>query len=216
MAGQGSFTFTNGNVANFAGDAFGLNGGCPTIRDYDGARNAGTAVITHRYTSGTATGTGAIIMNTNNVLNWNTIWLGFGWFDIRNAFNASPSSGTGTMTRGYNQSAAWNGLGESGRRVPSGVHFYQLVTDELTFTKKMVMLKELRWSRQRGAPPGAPRLAALQISPRRAQRVDGRLRRNTGPARSDRPLSMPRRCSNLEASATPASAPLRAFISLQG
>ena len=47
----------------------------------------------------------------------------------------------GAMTRGYNQVVTWNGLDESGRRVPSGVYFYQLVTDELTATKKMVMLK---------------------------------------------------------------------------
>ena len=225
VTGQGSFTFTSGNVASFAGDVFALNGGCPVIRDYDGAGPSGTAVVTHKYTSGAATGTGAIIMNKNTTLNWNTMWMGFGWFDIRDAFNTSPISGSGTpdtrlarkilnaalpvncvqaedptdtpdpevesvpavaklhqnvpnpfnptttiqfdlardgqvrlqvfdvaghlvrtlvngaMTRGYNQSATWNGLDESGRRVPSGVYFYQLVTDELTATKKMVMLK---------------------------------------------------------------------------
>jgi hypothetical protein len=225
VTGQGSFTFTNGNVAAFAGDVFSVNGGCPTIRDYDGALNGGTAVLTHRYTSGPTTGIGAVIMNKNNTLKWNTIWMGFGWFDIRNAFNTPPGSGTGapdtrlarkilnaalpvncvqaedqtdtpdpeveavpavsmlhqnvpnpfnptttikfdlardgqvrlqvfdvaghlvrtlvngTMTRGYNQTVAWNGLDEGGRRVPSGVYFYQLVTDELTATKKMVMLK---------------------------------------------------------------------------
>jgi len=225
VSGLGSFTFTNGNVASFAGDVFSVNGGCPTIRDYDGAMNGGTAVMTHRYSSGATNGTGAVIMNKNSTLKWNTIWMGFGWFDIRNAFNTPPASGTGgpdtrlarkilnaalpvncvraedptdtpdpevesvpavaklhqnvpnpfnptttiqfdlardgqvrlqvfdvaghlvrtlvngAMTRGYNQSATWNGLDESGRRVPSGVYFYQLVTDELTATKKMVMLK---------------------------------------------------------------------------
>ena len=47
----------------------------------------------------------------------------------------------GTLTRGYNQAVTWNGLDEGGRRVPSGVYFYQLVTDDLTATNKMVMLK---------------------------------------------------------------------------
>jgi hypothetical protein len=225
VTGQGSFTYSNGGVANFAGDVFALNGGCPAIRDYDGAAVTGTAVYTHKYTFGATTGTGAVIMNKNNTLKWNTIWMGFGWFDIRNAFGSNPSSGSGspdiqlarkilnaalpvgcvqgpnpvdtpdpeveavpavsmlhqnvpnpfnptttikfdlardghvrlqvfdvaghmvrtlvngTMTRGYNQSVTWNGLDEGGRRVPSGVYFYQLQTDELTATKKMVMLK---------------------------------------------------------------------------
>jgi flagellar hook assembly protein FlgD len=35
----------------------------------------------------------------------------------------------------------WNGLDEAGRRVPSGVYFYQLVTDDFSSTKKMVVLK---------------------------------------------------------------------------
>ena len=164
-------------------------------------------------------------MNKNSALNWNTAWMGFGWFDIRDAFNANPSSGSGapdtrlarkilnallpvscvraenptdtpepdveavpavsklhqnvpnpfnptttikfdlahdgqvrlqifdvaghlvrtlvngTLTRGYNQAVTWNGLDQNGRRVPSGVYFYQLVTDDLTATNKMVMLK---------------------------------------------------------------------------
>jgi hypothetical protein len=223
VTGQGSFTFTTGNVANFATDLFSLNGGCPAIRHFDGATNT-TSVITHKYTFGAADGPGAIIMNKNSTLNWNTVWTGFPWYDIRVAFNTSPLSGNGTpdvqlarkvltailpldcqagtstgtpdpevdavpavsklhqnvpnpfnpttmikfdlardgrvqlqvfdvaghlvrtlvngtMTRGFDQSVAWNGLDEGGRRVPSGVYFYQLVTDDLTATKKMVMLK---------------------------------------------------------------------------
>jgi hypothetical protein len=35
----------------------------------------------------------------------------------------------------------WNGLDDAGKRVSSGVYFYQLVTDELTATKKMVVMK---------------------------------------------------------------------------
>jgi hypothetical protein len=226
--GVASFTFDQGAgqaAVDFTPDLFALNGGCPVIRDYDGANNAGTAIKTHQYTFGAATGTGAVIMNKNGTLKWNTIWMGFGWFDILDAFNAPPVSVSGapdtrlarkilnatlpvncvqaedptatpdpevdavpavsmlhqnvpnpfnptttikfdlardgqvrlqvfdvaghlvrtlvngTMTRGYNQNVTWNGLDEGGRRVPSGVYFYQLVTDELTATKKMVMLK---------------------------------------------------------------------------
>jgi hypothetical protein len=223
VSGLGSFTFTGGGVANFAGDVFALNGGCPTIRNYDGATNAGTAVMTHRYTFQASNGPGAIIMNKNVGAGWNTIWQGFGWFDIRNAFNTPPNSPNGTpdvrlmrkilnaalpvnciraesatdlpdeidaprvtslhqnvpnpfnptttikfdlshdgnvklqvfdvaghlmrtladqkMAKGFNQAVTWNGLDEKGLRVPSGVYFYQLVTDDYTATKKMVMLK---------------------------------------------------------------------------
>lgn len=35
----------------------------------------------------------------------------------------------------------WNGLDDAGKRVSSGVYFYQLVTEELTATKKMVVMK---------------------------------------------------------------------------
>jgi len=35
----------------------------------------------------------------------------------------------------------WNGLDDGGKRVSSGVYFYQLVTEELTATKKMVVMK---------------------------------------------------------------------------
>jgi hypothetical protein len=45
------------------------------------------------------------------------------------------------MAKGFNQAVTWNGLDEKGLRVPSGVYFYQLVTDDYTATKKMVMLK---------------------------------------------------------------------------
>lgn len=47
----------------------------------------------------------------------------------------------GIMTRGNDRTVTWNGLDESGNRVPSGVDFDQLVTDGLVATKKMVMLK---------------------------------------------------------------------------
>jgi len=73
-----------------------LNGGCPVARAFDGAAPTGTSVLTHRYTFGATNGTGAIIMNKNGALNWNTIWMGFPWFDIRNALNANPASGSGT------------------------------------------------------------------------------------------------------------------------
>src|SRR5262249_7952274 len=93
VRGQTSFTFWNqpGNPANFVGDNFSLNGGCPTVRNYDGAAAAGGAVTTHKYATGTTVGTGAVIMNKNAALKWNTIWSGFGWFDVRDPFGGSPS-----------------------------------------------------------------------------------------------------------------------------
>lgn len=97
VTGQNSFTYSNGNTVAFGADVFSLNGGCPAIRDYDGAMNGGTSVMTHRYTNGLTSGTGAIIMNKNSTLKWNSIWMGFAWFDIRDAFGSSPSSGTGTQ-----------------------------------------------------------------------------------------------------------------------
>ncbi len=221
VEGGAAFTWANGGVTSFVGDKFSLNGGCPAIRAYDGAGATGTAVVTHRYKSGATTGTGAIIMNKNSVLKWNTVWMGFGWLDIRDAFGGAPGSAEkGLLTKIFSQAlpvnciktpnvtgpgtepeieapavtklaqnvpnpfnpttkisfdlahnghvklavydvaghlvktlvngpmqakrnieVTWNGLDEKGLRAPSGVYFYQLVTDELTATKKMALLK---------------------------------------------------------------------------
>jgi hypothetical protein len=92
VLGGTSFTFASGNLQSFLGDKFSLNGGCPVIRNYDGASAAGTAVATHHYRSGATTGTGAIIMNKNAVLKWNTVWMGFGWADIRDPFGGPPGT----------------------------------------------------------------------------------------------------------------------------
>ena len=35
----------------------------------------------------------------------------------------------------------WNGLDDDGRRVPSGIYFYRLVTDDFASTRKMIVLK---------------------------------------------------------------------------
>jgi hypothetical protein len=87
VAGQTSFGFANGPgsscVASFAGDRFSLSGGCPAPRDYDGLAATNTGVVTHRFASGSVLGSGAIVMNTNSSLHWNTIMSSFGWFDIR-------------------------------------------------------------------------------------------------------------------------------------
>ncbi len=83
VIGTGSFTWAGGGVTNFTGDTFTLQGGCPAFRAYDGASASGTAVVTHRYRSSATTGLGAIILNKNTALHWNTVWMGFGWFDIR-------------------------------------------------------------------------------------------------------------------------------------
>ncbi len=85
VVGSASFTWASGGVTNFTGDVFTLQGGCPSARFYDGASASGTAVVTHKYRSSTATGPGAIVMNKNTALHWNTVWMGFGWFDIRDS-----------------------------------------------------------------------------------------------------------------------------------
>ncbi len=88
--GVTSFTFDQGSDqadVDFTSDLYQLNGGCPSIRDYDALGAAGTAVTTHRYrdpVSGTL-GDGGIVMNRNNAENWNTILQSHPWFDIRNA-----------------------------------------------------------------------------------------------------------------------------------
>jgi hypothetical protein len=53
---------------------------------------------------------------------------------VRTLANAKMSAGRGL-------SVTWNGLNDGGGRVASGVYFYQLVTDDFTATRKMVVLK---------------------------------------------------------------------------
>jgi hypothetical protein len=100
VVGQTSFTSSNGSLADFTGEVFALQGSCQVVfaadADYDGAASSGTAVVTHRYASGGTPGPGAIIMNANAVLQWNTIWMGFGWFDIRDPLGAGPPSSAGS------------------------------------------------------------------------------------------------------------------------
>jgi hypothetical protein len=226
VVGQTSFTFAGGGAPTFVGDKFSLNGGCPAIRNYDALGTSGTAVATHKYAAGATLGAGAIVMNKNTSLKWNTLLCSFAWFDIRDAsgsLNGSPPYGNPTnpspeavfmtkifantlpslcqqvpnttpvdallprvtalyqnepnpfnpMTRisfdlaqqgqveirifdvaghlvrklvdaklpGARHEVTWNGLDEAGRRVSSGVYFYQLRTDDYLATKKMVVLK---------------------------------------------------------------------------
>jgi len=226
--GQTSFSFAPAScVASFAPDLFSLNGGCPSIRNYDGYTAGGTGVATHRYKAGATLGTAAILMNSRPGDNANTILMGFPWFDIRSPFctppgcpsPSTPAKALATkilacaLTAGclepidntgnddptetdalprvsalfqnvpnpFNPTTkihfdlartghvklqvfdvaghvvrtlvnnkldakrghevTWNGLDDAGKRVSSGVYFYQLVTDELTATKKMVVMK---------------------------------------------------------------------------
>jgi hypothetical protein len=222
VRGKTTNTWASGAVTNFTGDEFALSGGCPSVRAYDASNAAGGATITHRYAVGATEGQGAIVMNRDAALKWNTVWMGFGWLDIRDqGMPANPSpqeilatkilQGTlpvdcqesvdptgvpgdpsldavpavsalhqnvpnpfnpttkvtfdlarngqvrlqvfnvaghlvktlvnGTMQAKRNHEVVWNGLDETGKRVPSGVYLYQLVTDEMTATKKMALLK---------------------------------------------------------------------------
>jgi hypothetical protein len=97
VVGQNAFTFADGCSRSFTTDRFSLNGGCPAIRAYDAANAAGTAVVTHRYVSGPTTGGGAIVMNKNTVTQSNTVWMGFGWFDISDR-QGVPAGQPGTPT----------------------------------------------------------------------------------------------------------------------
>ena len=92
VRGHASSTFSNGSIVNFSGDEFALNGGCPVVRAYDTADPTAGATQTHRYAVGATNGRGAIIMNRNAALQWNTVWMGFGWFDIR--FSGAPTNPT--------------------------------------------------------------------------------------------------------------------------
>ncbi len=92
IAGTGSFTWATGEVTSFAGDACMLQGGCPFVRAYDGASASGTAVVTHRYQAGPNSGPGAVVMNRNVAQKWNTVWMGFGWFDVRDGTMTSLPS----------------------------------------------------------------------------------------------------------------------------
>jgi hypothetical protein len=88
VTGVGSATTWDNCTIPFVGDQFALAGGCPAFRDYDGASATAGAVITHKYQAGTVVGTGAIVMNKNTTMHWNTVWMGFGFNDIRNTQNA--------------------------------------------------------------------------------------------------------------------------------
>jgi hypothetical protein len=90
--GVASFTFEDGSVRNFTGDTFSLSGGCPTSTGYDGLGVSGTATMTHRYFSGATQGAGAVVMNKNAALSWNTVFMSFTWYDIRDAAGPSPGS----------------------------------------------------------------------------------------------------------------------------
>jgi hypothetical protein len=97
VKGVASFTFHTGCVANFTTDAFSLLGGCPGGADFDGLGATGTAVITHRYFSGATSGAGAVVMNKNSILKWNSVFMAFNWYDIRDASGSTPGTGENTL-----------------------------------------------------------------------------------------------------------------------
>jgi hypothetical protein len=92
VEGQTSFTWASGGVTSFVGDRFALDGGCPTIRNYDALGASGSAVITHKYKAGATVGAGAVVMNRNVSLHWNTLLSSFAWFDIRDVSGTSSGA----------------------------------------------------------------------------------------------------------------------------
>lgn len=75
---------------DFQDDEYSLSGGCPFPRTYDGLQAAtGSAVETHHYKSpktGTVGDDAAIVVNTNGVGRWNTVFQSHAWFDIMPLF----------------------------------------------------------------------------------------------------------------------------------
>lgn len=92
VAGVMGFVFSNGAAASFAGERFQLGGACAGRRDYDAYTPGGTAVATHVYRSGSSLGPAAVILNSNATLGWNTIVMGFPWFDIGTPMGQVPGS----------------------------------------------------------------------------------------------------------------------------
>ena len=91
VVGSASLLFAPSScIASFANDRFTLNGGCPTIRNYDGFTATGTAIATHHYQNGATQGPVAILMNARPATNANTILMGFAWSDIRDASCVPP------------------------------------------------------------------------------------------------------------------------------
>jgi hypothetical protein len=92
VRGKTTSTWASGTVTDFTGDEFALNGGCPVVRVYPGANGTAGATTTHRFAVGATEGHGAIVMNRSAVFEWNTVWVGFGWLDIR--FQGEPVNPT--------------------------------------------------------------------------------------------------------------------------
>ncbi len=87
VEGVTSFAFLGSGTAcdvEYSGDVFTLNGGCPVVRDYDGLGDLGSAVVTHRFRSPQqgVLAEATIVMNTDAVGRWNTIFQSHPWFDI--------------------------------------------------------------------------------------------------------------------------------------
>ena len=87
VRGEASFTWADGAVTDFTGQNFNLDAtaACTRQRNYDALGATGTAVVTHRYASGAATGDGAVVMNANPAAHWNTVMMSFWWSDVRMA-----------------------------------------------------------------------------------------------------------------------------------
>jgi hypothetical protein len=103
VEGQTGFTFDQGAgsvFVDFTGDEFSLNGGCPTIRNYDGLSPTGSGVETHAYRDPVthSTGGGSIVMNSNAANDWNTIAQSHPWSDIVELSGTAPGDPTPQRT----------------------------------------------------------------------------------------------------------------------
>jgi FlgD Ig-like domain len=82
VKGVAPFTFCTGDAGAFSSDSLSVDGGCPSPAAYDGL-GAASGTVTHRYYPGRSEGPGAVVMNKNTTLKWNTIGMSFNWSDCR-------------------------------------------------------------------------------------------------------------------------------------
>ncbi len=103
VRGAASFTFRQNNMApctaNFTGDEYRADGGCPLFRDYDALDASGGGVVTHQYRDPRTAflNSGAIVMKGNAAESWNTIHQTHTRFDIAQKPGSAPTTPTPTV-----------------------------------------------------------------------------------------------------------------------
>ena len=78
-----------------------LQGGCPSIRSYEALQATGSAVATQVYGAfGQASTDAALVANKNGAENWNTLFMSYPLFDLRETDTpASPDAAERLVSR---------------------------------------------------------------------------------------------------------------------